>query len=416
MPQTFSEKIFSSHAGRDVHAGEILMLAPDIALSHDNTAAIIGTFEKMGGGKVDDPTRHVIVLDHCVPAADSKYAENHKKIRKFVEEQGIPFFYDINAGICHQVLPEEGFAVPGFLILGSDSHTTTHGAFGAFAAGIGRSELACIMAIGKLWLMCPETMKIKLNGQFPKRVGAKDASLMLLGKLGADGALYKAVEFTGDAVDRMTVGDRMTMCNLAAEMGAKNAYMIPNREVIEWLLDRTEYTFEVVESDEGAKFVGELEFDISGLGPKVAKPHTVDNVSDVTEVVGTKVQQALLGTCTNGRLEDFHAALEVLGDREIHPNVRLLVFPASQQIYEEGLMDGTWLQFSRAGGVIMNSGCGPCLGAHEGILASGEVCISSANRNFKGRMGNPDSEIYLASPQTVIASAIMGAITDPREM
>jgi 3-isopropylmalate/(R)-2-methylmalate dehydratase large subunit len=416
MPQTFSEKTFSSHAGRDIKTGEIVMLAPDVALSHDNTAAIINTFQKMGGGNVDDPTRHVIVLDHCVPPADSKYAENHKKIRQFVEEQGIPYFYDINRGICHQVLPEEGFAVPGKLILGSDSHTTTHGAFGAFAAGIGRSELACIMAIGKLWLMCPETMKITLKGRFPKRVGAKDAALMILRKIGADGALYKAIEFAGEAVDHMTVGDRMVMCNLAAEMGAKNAYMIPNRDVIEWLLDRTEFAFEVVESDEDAKFSQELEFDVSELGPQVAKPHTVDNVADVAEVVGKKVNQALLGTCTNGRLEDFHAALEVLDGREIHPNVRMLVFPASQEVFEEGLLDGTWLQLSQAGAVIMNTGCGPCLGAHEGILATGEVCISSANRNFKGRMGNPESEVYLGSPQTVMASAIAGEIADPRSI
>ena len=416
MPQTFSEKVFSNHAGHDIRAGEIVMLAPDVALSHDNTTAIIDTFRKMGGGQVDDPTRHVIVLDHCVPAADSKYAENHRKIRQFVEEQGIPYFYDINRGICHQVLPEEGFAVPGSLILGADSHTTTHGAFGAFAAGIGRSELACIMAIGKLWLMCPETMRIRIDGRFPKRVGAKDAALMILRKIGSDGALYKAIEFTGEAVDHMTVGDRMTSCNLAAEMGAKNGYMIPNRSVIEWLLDRTELPFDVVESDEDANYAQELQFDVSALPPQVSKPHTVDNVADVTEVAGVKINQAVLGTCTNGRLEDFHAALEVLGGREIHPNVRVLVFPASQQIYEEGLIDGTWLKLSQAGAVIMNTGCGPCLGAHEGVLATGDVCISTANRNFKGRMGNPESEIYLASPQTVMASAIAGEIADPRSI
>jgi 3-isopropylmalate/(R)-2-methylmalate dehydratase large subunit len=414
MPKTFSEKIFSSHAGHDVKTGEIVMLAPDIALSHDNTAAIIGTFEKMGGGKVDDPTRHVIVLDHCVPAADAKYAANHKKIREFVEAQGIPYFYDINRGICHQVLPEEGFAVPGFLILGSDSHTTTHGAFGAFAAGIGRSELACIMAIGKLWLRCPETIQIAINGSLPKHVGAKDVSLSILRKIGADGALYKAVEFMGDVVREMTVGDRMTLCNLAAEMGAKNGYVIPNSEVIEWLIDRTEFTFDIVESDEDANYEQKLDFDVTNLAPQVSKPHTVDNVADVTEVAGTKINQAILGTCTNGRIEDFHAAVDILGGYAIHPNVRLLVFPASQQVYEEGLIDGTWLQLSQAGAVIMNTGCGPCLGAHEGVLATGEVCISSANRNFKGRMGNPESEIYLASPQTVMASAIAGEIRDPR--
>jgi len=415
MPKTFSEKIFSSHAGHDVRSGEIVMLAPDVALSHDNTAAIIGTFEKMGGGKVDNPDRHVIILDHCVPAASPKYAENHKNIRAFVKEQGIKHFFDINRGICHQVLPEEGFALPGRLILGSDSHTTTHGAFGAFAAGIGRSELACIMATGKLWLRAPETLKIIINGEFGKYVSAKDAALQIIGTIGADGALYKAVEFDGEAVDRMTVGDRMILCNLAAEMGAKNGYVIPNRTVIDWLVDRTNETFEIIASDDDAEFENTIVFDVSGLEPMVAAPHTVDNVKPVSEVAGRKIDQALLGTCTNGRLEDFHAALEVLGDRKVHPDCRLLCFPASQEVYEAGILDGTWLQISQAGGIIMNTGCGPCLGAHEGVLATGDVCISSANRNFKGRMGNPDSEIYLASPQTVMASAIAGEIADPRK-
>ena len=416
MPQTFSEKIFSSHAGREVKTGEIVMLAPDVALSHDNTAAIIGTFEKMGGGKVDDPDRHVIVLDHCVPAADQKYAENHRKIREFVKAQGIKHFYDIQRGICHQVLPEEGFALPGTLILGSDSHTTTHGALGAFAAGIGRSELASIMAIGKLWLRCPETMRITVNGEFPKYVGPKDLALSIIGKIGADGALYRAVEFDGLTVDRMTVGDRMVLCNLAAEMGAKNGYMIPNQTVIEWLVDRTDGTFEVVDSDSDAEYVEDLTFDVSNLSPQVAKPHTVDNVAEVAEVSGTKIHQALLGTCTNGRLEDLHSAVDVLGNRKIHPDVRMLVFPASQEVYEAAMFDGTLLQLSQAGAVIMNTGCGPCLGAHEGVLANGEVCISTANRNFKGRMGNPEAYVYLASPQTVMASAIAGEIIDPREI
>ncbi len=416
MPQSFSEKIFSEHAGRDVHAGEIVMLSPDIALSHDNTAAIIGTFEKMGGGKVDNPDRHVVVLDHCVPAASQKHADNHRKIREFVKEQGIRHFYDIHRGICHQVLPEEGFVLPGSLILGSDSHTTTHGAFGAFAAGIGRSELACIMATGKLWLRCPETMRITIEGEFPKFTGAKDVALEIIGKIGADGALYRAVEFDGGTVDRMSVGDRMVLCNLAAEMGAKNGYVVPNQMVIEWLMDRSNDPFRVVDSDADAAYVEDLTFDVSNLSPKVSKPHTVDNVADVSNVVGTKIHQALLGTCTNGRLEDFHAALEVKRERRIHPDVRMLLFPASQEVYEAGLMNGTWLQFTQAGAVVMNTGCGPCLGAHEGVLASGEVCISSANRNFRGRMGNPDSEIYLASPQTVMASAIAGEIADPRRI
>lgn len=414
MPQTFSEKIFSSHAGHNVTAGEIVMLSPDVALSHDNTAAIIGTFEKMGGGKVDNPDRHVVVLDHCVPAADKKYAENHKKIREFVKAQGIRHFYDIQRGICHQVLPEEGFVLPGMLILGSDSHTTTHGAFGAFAAGIGRSELASIMAIGTLWLRCPETMHITVKDKFPKYVGAKDLALSIIGKIGADGALYRAVEFDGPAVDRMTVGERMVLCNLAAEMGAKNGYMIPNQTVIDWLMDRTNEPFEVVDSDSDAEYIEDLIFDVSDLAPQVAKPHTVDNVADVGEVAGTRIHQALLGTCTNGRIEDLHAAVEVLGSRRIHPDVRMLVFPASKEVYEAAVFDGTFLQLSQAGAVIMNTGCGPCLGAHEGVLANGEVCISTANRNFKGRMGNPEAFVYLASPQTVMASAIAGEIADPR--
>ena len=259
-------------------------------------------------------------------------------------------------------------------------------------------------------------MKITINGKFPNRVGAKDIALEIIGNIGADGALYRAVEFTGETIDNMGVGGRMVLCNLSAEMGAKNGYAIPDRDIIEWLLDRTDEPFEVVSSDHDAKYIEELVYDVTNLAPKVSKPHTVDNVCGVNEVAGTKIHQALLGTCTNGRIEDFHAALDVLGGKNIHPDVRMLVFPASREVYKEGLLDGTWLQFTQAGAVVMNSGCGPCLGAHEGVLASGETCISSANRNFKGRMGNPDAFIYLASPQTVMASAIAGEIADPRNL
>jgi 3-isopropylmalate/(R)-2-methylmalate dehydratase large subunit len=415
MGQSFSQKILARSSGKsNVEVGEIIDATPDLVLSHDNTAAIVATFQRIGCQRLDDPARHVIVLDHCVPAASSAHATNHQSIRQFVDEQGIEKFYDVERGVCHQVLPEEGLARPGMLILGADSHTTTHGALGAFAAGIGRSEVAAIMAIGRIWLRVPETIQIRVDGELPLGVTPKDFVLRLIGDVGADGALYQAVEFVGEAIGTMAVEDRLTLCNMTAEMGAKNGYVAADEVTEAWLAARGVTDYEPIRSDPDAAYAAQLRYDVRSLEPQVAAPHTVDNVRPVTELAGEPVDQALLGTCTNGRLGDLHQAAALLRGRRIHPRVRLLVYPASVQIYRAALADGTLLALSEAGAVIMNPGCGPCLGAHGGILAPGETCISTANRNFRGRMGSREASIYLGSPMTVAASALAGQIADPR--
>jgi len=415
MGKSFTEKILALKSGKkSVITGEIVTVSPDIVMSHDNTAAIAKKFKQIGIGKVKHPEKIVIPLDHCVPAATEKYATNHKEIREFVREQKIKNFYDINTGICHQVLPEKGHVLPGSLILGADSHTTTYGAFGAFSAGIGRSEVASIWATDEIWLKVPETIKINIEGTIPSGVYPKDIILHIIGNLGADGVLYKAVEFGGKVVREMSISGRMTLCNMAVEMGAKNGYVQADEKTIEWLSSRTNKKYRVIKSDSDAKFEKIINYDISKLEPQIACPHTVDNVRPISKVIGTKIDQTLIGTCTNGRIEDLKIASEILKGKRISPKVRLLIFPASMEIYAKAMELGICQELVKSGAVIMNPGCGPCLGAHEGILAPGEVCLSTANRNFKGRMGCKEAEIYLASPATVAVSSLYGEITDIR--
>ena len=415
MGKTLTEKVLGRKAGKDVQAGEVVTVSPDYILSHDNSAAIIQEFRKLGVKKVKSPGKIVIVLDHIVPAADEKYAQNHKSIREFVAEQGIPNFFDINAGICHQVLPEQGFALPGLVIVGSDSHTPSYGALGAFATGIGRTETACTWATDEIWLRVPETMRLDLSGRMGRGVFAKDLSLKLIGDHGAEMANYKAVEFDGPAAHDLSIGSRLTLANMSAEMGAKNGYFAPDDKALKWLEGRARGPFAAVASDPDAHFESVLAVDLDALEPQVACPHTVDNVKPVAAVAGRPVNQVLIGTCTNGRLEDLEAAAAILRGRKVHPSVRVLVLPASWEVYREALRSGALAALVEAGCVILNSGCGPCLGAHEGLMAAGEVCLSTSNRNFRGRMGHRDSEIYLASPATAAATAVTGKITDPRE-
>ena len=415
MGKTFAEKILAWKAGLEgTVAGQIVTVRPDKLLTHDNTSAIAQTFRKIGVSRVADPNVNVIILDHVVPAADAKYAQSHKETREFVRQQGISAFYDIGEGICHEVLPEHGHALPGLLIVGSDSHTPMHGALGAFATGIGRTEAAAVMATGEIWLRVPESMRIVVEGKMPERVSAKDLVLRIIGDIGADGADYKSVEFAGPAIEAMSVGSRMVLCNMAAEMGAKNAYVAPDATTRAWLAGRTTATFREFVPDPDATYAQVLHYDVSGLVPQVAKPHRVDNVVPVTEIAGLEINQALIGTCTNGRLEDLQAAAEILRGKKIAPWVRLLVLPASREVLLEAIAAGIITELVAAGATLLNPGCGPCLGAHEGCMAPGERTISTANRNFKGRMGSPEAEIYLASPATVAASAVAGAITDPR--
>jgi 3-isopropylmalate dehydratase large subunit len=411
MGKTFAEKILAAKAGLDeVIPSQIVTIKPDYVMSHDNSAAISDKFKAIGLKKVYNPEQIVIVLDHCVPPADEKYSKNHQKIRNFVKDQELPYFFDINAGICHQVLPEKGFVFPGALILGSDSHTTTYGAFGAFSAGIGRSEAAAIWATGEMWLMVPESYKIEVRGKFRQNASAKDLILKIIGDIGADGALYKSVEFSGGGIEDMSIDSRMILANMAAEMGAKNAYMRPDNKTEKWLKGRVRSAYITIEPDNDAVYEKVLVYDLENLDRQVACPHTVDNVKPAEELKGTKIDQALIGTCTNGRVEDLRAAAEILKGNKVASSVRLLVLPASYEIYRDAIKEGLIETFIEAGAVIINPGCGPCLGAHEGVPAPGEKVISTANRNFKGRMGSPESEIYLASPYTVARAAITGVI------
>ena len=415
MGKTFAEKILGQKAGKAVVPGEIVEVKPDIAMSHDNTAAIAKTFKEIGVQKIDDPNRHVIVLDHCVPAANDKFAQNHKEIRTFVAEQKISNFYDIHRGICHQVLPEEGFALPGYLMVGSDSHSTTYGAFGALATGIGRSEMAVIFATGKIWLRVPESMKIVVKGSLPKGISSKDVMLKIMGDLSADGGLYKSVWFTGPAIDAMSVSSRMVLTNMAVEFGAKNGYMEPDDKTLAFLQSRAKAPFTAVRSDPDAEFESVHEFDVSALEPLVACPHSVDNVKPVAAVKGTKIDQIFFGSCTNARIEDFEIVAGVMKGKKVHPSCRMIVIPASQSVFLEALARGYIQSLAESGATIVNSGCGPCMGNHEGILAPGERVLSTSNRNFKGRFGCKDAEIYLSSPLTAAASALTGEITDFRE-
>ena len=418
MPQTFAQNALARAGGLDrVAVGQIVTVKPAHLLTHDNTAAIVGKIEQdLETHGVVRPDLSVIVLDHVVPAANEKTAVGHKKVREFVEKYGIKHFYDVGEGICHQVVVEKGHARPGTIIVGSDSHTCSYGALGVFATGIDRTEAACLMLTGETWLKCPPTIRIMLRGDFTPGVGAKDLVLRIIGDIGADGANYCAVEFHGD-VANLTVAQRFTVANMGIEMGAKIAVFPVDARTIQYLMTagvRRE-AYDPIWADEGAEYLRELEYDLSALEPMVAAPHTVDNVKPIRDLVGTPIQQCLVGTCTNGRLNDLHEAAAMLNGRKIARQVRMLILPASRSIYEQASDDGTLAGLTRAGATILPPGCGPCLGAHMGVLAPGEACISTSNRNFKGRMGCSEAEIYLASPATVAASALTGKITDPRQ-
>jgi 3-isopropylmalate/(R)-2-methylmalate dehydratase large subunit len=417
MGSTFAEKVLAKKAGvNQVHPGEIVEITPDIVLSHDNTAAILGIFKEMGGENVFNPEMHCIVLDHAAPAPTTKHAENHRIIREFVQEQGIGNFFDVGRGICHQVLVEEGLVLPGAIVLGSDSHTPHAGVMGAFGAGIGRSEMASIWALGNIWLRVPESLRILVRGKLPADTTAKDLALHIIREIGSDGALYMSVEWHGEGIETLSLSERAVLTNMTAEMGAKNSYIPPDEKVFTYLKDRAKHVYEALYPDLEAVYMRELEFDATTVEPMIACPHTVDNVKALSEVAGTHIDQAFLGTCTNGRLVDLAAAARVLENRQIAEGRRMIVIPASSHVYLEALRAGYLETFINAGAIIESPGCGPCIGNHLGVPAIGEVTISSANRNFRGRMGTKKSEIYLASPSVVAASAVAGKITHPEEL
>jgi len=416
MGFTFAEKLLAFKARRDsVQPGQIVEVSPDVAMSHDNAGLVIRQFEQIGVKKVWDPSKIVIPLDHRVPAESTRTANAHKSIRAFVKDQGITSFYDIREGVCHQVLVEKGHVLPGMLALGTDSHTTSYGCVGAFGTGIGATEMAAVWATGKIWLRVPESIRVRVNGRFPDMVFPKDLILYIVGKLGAEGASYCSVEFQGSGIANIGIPGRFTICNLSMEMGAKNA-VVPVDAVTLRFLDEFHFGRGTAFCpDPDATYVREEVCDASTLVPQVACPHAVDNVKPIEEVEGTRIDQAVLGSCTNGRIEDLTEAASILAGRHVHPGVRLLVVPASKSVLLQGIRTGVITKLIEAGAVLVNPGCGPCLGAHEGILADGEVCIASTNRNFKGRMGSVTSEVYLSSPATVAASSVAGKITDPRK-
>ncbi|MEO0009624.1 MAG: 3-isopropylmalate dehydratase large subunit [candidate division WOR-3 bacterium] len=419
MGMTFAEKILARKAGKsEVRAGEIVFCKPDRLLMHDNAAAITDKIAKeLNEFGVANPDQVVIVLDHTVPAVDEKTAAGHKKIREFVQKYGIRHFYDIGTGVCHQVMVEKGLVLPGMLAVGSDSHTCSYGALNAFATGIDRTEAAALLLTGETWFKVPQSIRIQLRKRLPELVTAKDLVLTIIGQIGADGADYCSVEFWGD-ISYLTIDDRFTIANMGVEMGAKNA-VFPADEIVKGFLtgigvERSEW--QEVWADPDAQYRQELVFELDRIVPMVAAPHKVDNVKPVNEFKDVEVQQCLLGTCTNGRASDFALAAQIIGRRRVAPGTRLLLLPASRSELEKALDAGDIQTLIEAGGVLLPPGCGPCLGAHQGVLAPGERCVSTANRNFKGRMGCREAEIYLASPATVAASALTGKITDPREV
>jgi homoaconitate hydratase family protein len=414
---TLSEKILARAGGRDaVKPGDIVDAKVDMAMSHEACTFVVKSFKEMGAMEVWNKDKIVIILDHWVPASDVKSASLHKTIRDFVNEQGIDNFLDVGrGGIAHQILAEDGWVLPGMLVVGTDSHTPTNGALGAFATGIGFTEMAAVFALGELWLRVPENLKITMDDSMGTRMDGKDLVLNVIGELKADGAIYKAIEFTGSTIDSIGISHRLTICNMATEMGAKTGIISPDAKTQEYLA-WTGKNYEAVRSDEDAVYQDERHFDVSNLEPQVACPPNVDNVKGVSELKGVKVNQAFLGSCTNGRIEDLRAAAEILKGEEVHKDVRMIVMPASQKIYHQAMKEGLFDIFLESKATICAPSCGPCFGGHGGMLAEGETCISSTNRNFVARMGHPESFVYLASPWTVAASALYGEITDPRSV
>jgi len=416
-----SEKILAKASGKNVvHAGEIADAKVDVIMVHDLTGPLaVEAFKKIGIKNVWDNKKVVIILDHQVPAESVKAAELHKMLRKFAKDQKI-LIYDVGkGGICHQVMPEKGHVLPGTAIVGADSHTCTYGAFGAFATGIGSTEAAAVFATGKIWLKVPQAIKINVTGQFQKYVTPKDLILSIIGKVGADGAIYKSVEFTGPAIRAMSIAGRMTLCNMTVEMGAKNGIVEPDETTRKFLEGRTAkdlVPFESLKSDADASYEKVIDIDIADLEPQIACPFSVDNVKPASEVGNVQVEQAFIGSCTNGRIEDLRLAAQILKGKMVKDGVRALVIPASQEVYSQALREGLIEIFTDAGAMVCGSTCGPCLGGHIGLLASGETCVSTSNRNFIGRMGSTEANVYLASPATVAASAVTGRITDPREL
>lgn len=418
MSMTMAEKILAKAAGKnEVGAGEIVMANINVAMTHDLTGPLsVESFEKIGVDKVWDPEKIVVMFDHQVPADSLEAAANHINMRKFVKKQGINNFYDVREGVCHQVLPEKGHIVPGEVVVGTDSHTCTHGALGAFSTGIGSTDMAMVFATGKLWFKVPETIKFNITGDLKDYVYAKDVVLNIIGTIGADGATYKACEFGGETTQKMSVSDRMVMCNMAIEMGGKTGLVEPDQKTFDYIKGRSNKSYGVMKTDLDAESLEVLDFDVSKLEPQIACPHHVDNVKPISEVEGTNIDQVFLGSCTNGRLDDLRSAAKILKGKRVSDSIRMLVIPASREVYMKAMDEGLLRTFVDSGALVCNPCCGPCLGGHVGLIGPGEVSLSTSNRNFKGRQGSPEGEVYLSSAAVAAASAVKGKITDPRDL
>ncbi|MCC7553089.1 MAG: 3-isopropylmalate dehydratase large subunit [Methanobacteriaceae archaeon] len=415
MSHTMSEKILrKSSKNYDAEAGDIVMANIDVAMTHDLTGPLsVQSFEKIGTKKVWDNSKIVIPFDHQVPADSIDSANNHIIMRKFVKEQEIENFYDVNAGVCHQILPEMGHVVPGEVIVGTDSHTCTHGALGAFATGIGSTDMAMVFSEGQLWFKIPETNRFNITGKLKENVYAKDVILNIIGQMGADGSTYKSCEFAGDTVSNMNISDRMVLSNMAIEMGGKTGLIEPDQKTIDYVEKRSNKSYEIFKTDLDAPSLELIDIDVSNLEPQIACPHNVDNVKPVSEV-DIEIDQVFLGSCTNGRIDDLRDAAKILKGNKIAKGTRMLVIPASREVYEKALDENLIKIFVEAGALVSAPCCGPCLGGHTGLIGPGEVSLSTSNRNFKGRQGSPEGEVYLSSAAVAAASAITGRISLPQ--
>ena len=415
---TLIEKILAAHTGREkVSPGEFVNVRVDLILANDITAPIaIREFRRIGVDKVFDPAKIVMVADHFVPNKDIPSAENAKLMRDFCHEQGVLHFDVGQMGIEHVLLPEQGLVLPGDVVIGADSHTCTYGAVGAFATGMGSTDIAAAMATGDIWMKVPPTIKFVYHGSLGEWVGGKDLILYTIGDIGVDGALYSAMEFTGEAIDALPMDGRFTMANMAIEAGAKAGIFRVDGKTLEYIKPRAKRPYTTYESDKDAEYAQVIEYDVSNLEPQVALPHLPSNAKPVSEVVDIEIDQAVIGSCTNGRLEDLRVAAQILKGKKVHPRVRCIVIPGTQQVYLDALTEGLIEIFIRAGAAVSTPTCGPCLGGYMGVLAEGERCVSTTNRNFVGRMGSPKSEVYLANPAVAAASAITGRIASPEEI
>ncbi|HOJ30015.1 MAG TPA: 3-isopropylmalate dehydratase large subunit [Spirochaetota bacterium] len=418
MGMTISEKILAAHAGKErVEPGELIEAKVDLVLGNDITAPIaIKEFEDLGVSKVFDNEKIALIPDHFTPNKDIKSAQQVKILREFAKKYNIVHFYDVGrVGVEHALLPELGLVRPGMCIIGADSHTCTYGAFGAFSTGVGSTDMAAAMATGKTWFKVPESIKFVVYGKLQPYVSAKDIILHIIGSIGVDGALYKSMEFTGDTIAELSMEGRMTMANMAIEAGAKNGIFAPDGKTVEYIKSRTGLPYTLYYSDDDARYVEIKEYDASKIEPTVAFPHLPENAKPAREA-GIPIDQVVIGSCTNGRIEDLRVAAKILKGRKVHKDVRLLIIPATQEVYRKALEEGLIDIFIEAEAAVSAPTCGPCLGGHMGILAEGERCVATTNRNFVGRMGHPKSEVYLASPAVAAASAILGRIAHPDEL